>query len=58
MLLPERDGESASVMAEAIKALAYQRRPSERRIQGLMDGLQTIAEQAAGHTSPLAAAGE
>ena len=58
MLLPERDGESAGVMAEAIKALAYQRRPSERRIQGLMDGLQTIAGQAMGQATPVASAGE
>ncbi len=46
MLLPERDGESAAVMAQAIKALAYQRRPSDRRISGLMDGLVTVAERA------------
>ena len=47
MLLPERDGNSAAVMSEAIKSLAYQRRPSEFRISGLMDGLQKIAEAAA-----------
>ena len=41
MLLPERDGESAGVMSEAIKALAYQRRPSQVKIDGLMDGLDT-----------------
>ncbi|MEM7212068.1 MAG: glycosyltransferase [Pseudomonadota bacterium] len=46
MLLPERDGKSAQTMAEAIKALAYQRRPSENCIPGLMDGLKTITEQA------------
>ena len=45
MLLPERDGESAQTMAEAIKALAYQRTPSSSDIPGLMDGLQTIAER-------------
>lgn len=45
MLLPERDGESAQTMAEAIKALAYQRSPSSSEIPGLMDGLQTIAER-------------
>lgn len=45
MLLPERDGESAQTMAEAIKALAYQRRPSNSQIPGLMDGLKTIAER-------------
>ena len=58
MLLPERDGDSAAVMAEAIKALAYQRRPSERRIAGLMDGLQTIADEAALRDQAIAAAGE
>ncbi len=58
MLLPERDGDSAAVMAEAIKALAYQRRPSEFRIQGLMDGLTTISERAGLGASPIAAAGE
>ena len=46
MLLPERDGESPQTMAEAIKALAYQRRPSEYRITGLMDGLKTITNHA------------
>jgi len=58
MLLPERDGDSAAVMAEAIKALAYQRRPSEFRIRGLMDGLSTIAERAGLGAAPIAAAGE
>ena len=57
MLLPERDGESAGVMSEAIKALAYQRRPSETRINGLMDGLDAIAE-AAVQRPPLSVAGE
>lgn len=58
MLLPERDGDSAAVMAEAIKALSFQRRPSEFRIQGLMDGLQTIAERAVPDPGPIAAVGE
>ncbi|MFK7945892.1 MAG: glycosyltransferase family protein, partial [Paracoccaceae bacterium] len=58
MLLPERDGESAGVMAEAIKALAYQRRPSEVRISGLMDGLETIATATARGTAPAPAPGE
>ena len=58
MLLPERDGKSAAVMAEAIKALAYQRRPSEFRIAGLMDGLEKVARQAASNAAPVAAAGE
>ncbi|MGD1924674.1 MAG: glycosyltransferase family protein [Paracoccaceae bacterium] len=46
MLLPERDGESAQIMAEAIKALAYQRRPSENRTNGLLDGLNNIKKRA------------
>jgi len=57
MLLPERDGDSAAVMAEAIKALAYQRRPSEFRIAGLLDGLPAITESAARAVSSLAVAG-
>ena len=58
MLLPERDGERAGVMAEAIKALAYQRRPSEFRIPGLMDGLQTIVDLARPNETALRTAGE
>jgi predicted glycosyltransferase len=58
MLLPERDGDSAAVMSEAMKALAYQRRPSEFRISGLMDGLKTIAARADPGEAPVAAAGE
>lgn len=58
MLLPERDGKGAGVMAEAIKALAYQRRPSEVRIPGLMDGLVNIAQAAKSGTMKLSAAGE
>ncbi len=58
MLLQERDGDSAAVMSEAIKALAYQRRPSESRITGLMDGLQTIAEMADQAPPAISAAGE
>ena len=57
MLLPERDGEGAAIMAQAIKALAYQRRPSERRIIGLMDGLQTVARRARAPVQARAAAG-
>lgn len=53
MLLPERDGKSAQTMAEAIKALAYQRRPSENRIPGLMDGLKTITEQGLALGAPI-----
>ena len=58
MLLPERDGDSAAVMAEAIKALAYQRRPSESRIPGLLDGLETIADRADVELAAVATAGE
>jgi len=58
MLLPERDGNSAPVMAEAIKALAYQRRPSEFEITGLLDGLPAITEGAARAALALAAASE
>ena len=58
MLLPERDGDDPAVMAQAIKALAYQRRPSEQRIPGLMDGLRTVAERARAPMPPFAAAGE
>ena len=47
MLLPERDGEGAAVMAHAIKALYYQRRPSEQEIDGLLDGLDAITQFAA-----------
>ena len=44
-------------MAHAIKALAYQRRPSEREIAGLLDGLDVITAVAEGVTH-LAVAGE
>jgi predicted glycosyltransferase len=58
MLLPERDGAGALVMAQAIKALARQRRPSQRRIPGLLDGLGTVAERARMPLPTFAAAGE
>ncbi len=58
MLLPERDGRGAEVMAQAIKAMAYQRRPSDRRIPGLLDGLDTVAERARAPVPRLAAAGQ
>lgn len=58
MLLPERDGDGAAVMAQAIKALAYQRRPSDQRIPGLMDGLGTVAERVRMPAPAFAAAGE
>ena len=45
-------------MAEAIKALAYQRRPSESRIPGLLDGLETIADRADVELAAVATAGE
>jgi len=50
MLLPERDGDGAQIMAEAIKALAYQRRPSQMRLPGLMDGLDSIAREPGSRT--------
>lgn len=56
MLHPERDGNSAEVMAKAIRSLADGPRPSNARIPGLMSGLSTIAERAG--RPLLAAAGE
>ena len=58
MLSPERDGNSARVMVEAIRALANQRRPSEARIPGLLSGLPTIAARVTATTPIFAAAGE
>ena len=58
MLSPERDGDSASAMAEAIRALANQPRPSEVRIPGLLSGLTTIAARMTGTNPVFAAAGE
>ncbi len=58
MLSPERDGESARAMADAIHALAHQPRPSEVRIPGLLSGLSSIAERVAGTSVAFAAAGE
>ncbi|HUF56258.1 MAG TPA: glycosyltransferase [Thermohalobaculum sp.] len=58
MLLPARDGEGAEVMAAAIRGLERQPRPSEVRIAGLLDGLETIATRAGGPPPPrLAVAG-
>ncbi len=57
MLLPERDGKTSEVMAEAIKALAYQRRPSEHKVAGLLEGLSAITQLVEGE-QPLAVAGE
>ncbi len=42
MLSPERAGDSAREMVAAIRALANQRRPSEVRIPGLLDGTNAI----------------
>ena len=53
----QRDGDSAEVMSAAIKALATQRRPSEREVAGLLDGLQVITALADG-VEALAVAGE
>ena len=58
MLQPERDGDSAAVMAEAIRALAFQRKPSEQRIPGLMDGLAEVVRRADAVPGAFAAAGE
>jgi predicted glycosyltransferase len=58
MLLPERDGDSAQAMAQAIRALADQPRPSEVRIPGLLSGLPTIAARVTGTPPVFAAAGE
>ena len=57
MLLPERDGDSAPIMSDAIKGLADQRRPSDSRIPGLLDGLELITALADDHHR-LAVAGE
>ncbi|MEM8792914.1 MAG: glycosyltransferase [Pseudomonadota bacterium] len=56
MLHPERDGDSAKVMADAIRGLSDGRRPSSARIPGLMSGLSTIVQRA--ERPILAAAGE
>jgi predicted glycosyltransferase len=58
MLSPERDGDSAQAMAQAIRALANQPRPSEVRIPGLLSGLPTIAARVTGTPPVFAAAGE
>jgi predicted glycosyltransferase len=58
MLSPERDGDSAQAMAQAIRALAVQPRPSEVRIPGLLSGLPTIAARVTGIPPVFAAAGE
>ena len=58
MLTSERDGDSAGVMVEAIRALPHQPRPAEVRIPGLLSGLSTIAARLTATTPVLAAAGE
>jgi predicted glycosyltransferase len=58
MLSSERDGDGARVMAEAIRALAHQRRPSEVPIPGLLSGLPTIAERVTVTAPAFATAGE
>jgi predicted glycosyltransferase len=58
MLSPERDGNSARVMVEAIRALTSQPRPSEVRIPGLLSGLPTIAARVTATIPVFAAAGE
>lgn len=47
MLHVPRDGHSASVMADAIRGLLDQPKPSANRISGLMDGLKTVADRSA-----------
>lgn len=47
MLHAPRDGHSASVMADAIRGLVDQPKPSVNRISGLMDGLKTVAARSA-----------
>ena len=47
MLHAPRDGHSASVMANAIRGLVDQPKPSVNRISGLMDGLKTVAARSA-----------
>lgn len=47
MLHRPRDGDGPEVMARAIRGLADQPPPSATMIDGLMDGLETIVEQAA-----------
>lgn len=56
MLLPARNGHGAAVMADAIRHLPDQPRPSEVRLPGLLSGLDTIVERAA--IAPVAAVGE
>ncbi len=58
MLTPERDGIAARVMADAIRTLPLQRRPSETRIPGLLAGLETIAGRVVAPAPLAAAAGE
>ncbi len=58
MLSSERDGDGARVMAEAIRALAHQGRPSEVPIPGLLSGLPTIAERVTVTAPAFATAGE
>ena len=48
MLLPARDGDSAEVMAAAIRGLATQPRPSEVSVPGLLGGLETVVARAGG----------
>ncbi len=53
MLHPERDGSGPRVMANAIRGLARQPRPSAVDIPGLLGGLETIALRASA-SSPIA----
>ena len=58
MLCAERDGNSPRVMANAIRALSSQQRPSDIQIPGLLSGLETIATRVTGIAPAIAAAGE
>jgi predicted glycosyltransferase len=58
MLSTERDGESSRAMAEAIRGIASQRRPSEAQIPDLLSGLPTIAGRVSAASPAFAAAGE
>lgn len=46
MLFRDRDGETPEVMANAIRGLMDQAKPSSNRIIGLMDGLDAIVDRA------------
>jgi predicted glycosyltransferase len=57
VLHPERDGDGAGAMSAAIRAMPAQPRPSEVRLPGLLDGLETIAARAVAGVPAAAGAG-